>query len=909
MRSSRCLIPLAALIIALHAPAALPSEGEVYEEIRVLLPSDSSLRELLKGSDLELMGLGDGDVRLLSRPSITRRLLDEGWHVEVIQPDLESFYASRQAGKRDYGVWHTYAETVAELNLLHSQYPNLTTAPFSLGLSIEGREIWAIKVSDNPNVDEDEPEVLHDGVHHAREIMTVEMCLYFPRYLCENYGTDPLATFLVDNREIYFVPIMNPDGFVYNETTNPNGGGMWRKNRRVNQGSSCRGVDPNRNYPYEWGGGGSSGDPCDETYRGTAPASEPENQAMINLINGREFVTHDTWHSVAGMILFPWGYTLNHTPDDATFRAIASERARYNGYQTGQPPEILYEVNGGFFDWTYGEQTTKPKIFSFCTEFGGSGFWPAQSEREGLLAENLYSALYLTQIAGPVVSTTGLAVSGGNGNGQIEPGETVDLLATIHNSGVVANATSVSIRLLCDDPYIVLLDASNGVGTLTPGQSWTNTADPFSVRADATCPQGRLVTFTVVADADGGVHSETPFVLTIGVPPVLVANDFENAGEEWSQDPSHTATTGAWVRIDPVATSYQPGDDTTPAPGIYAMITAQNPSGQNGVDDVDGGIAAMRSPDFNLSAYASVRVSMMYFHGQRDTGGDAGDFFKIDASSNGGGSWVNLLTLGDVASSATWRSFTADLEDYIPLTNQVRFRVQAADGTTVGEIIEGGIDDFYLYNAGTGNEPPSSPTLVSPADGATNVPASAILKIGNANDPESDPLTYGFRIYSDGDLTQIVRSIDGVPQGAGGQTSWAVTPPLSMGTYHWRAYAADPEQRGLYMEAASFTVNEQVGAEDLSLPAEAELLVGPNPVRDRMVIRTFVPATLTSRLGVYDAQGRLIRSLEHVPSAAGWQEAEWDSRDDVGRPVPSGTYWVRLWTPGMTRTVRVVSIE
>ncbi|MBM3288087.1 MAG: zinc carboxypeptidase, partial [Candidatus Eisenbacteria bacterium] len=87
-------------------------------------------------------------------------------------------YASRQAGKRDYGVWHTYAETVAELNLLHSQYPNLTTAPFSLGPSIEGREIWAIKVSDNPNVDEDEPEVLHDGVHHAREIMTVEMCLY-----------------------------------------------------------------------------------------------------------------------------------------------------------------------------------------------------------------------------------------------------------------------------------------------------------------------------------------------------------------------------------------------------------------------------------------------------------------------------------------------------------------------------------------------------------------------------------------------------------------------------------------------------------------------------------------------------------------------------------------------------------
>ncbi len=186
---------------------------------------------MLSVTDVELMGRGDGEARVLSRPTITKRLLEQGWHVEVIHADLESFYASRLSGKRNYGVWHTYQETIDEMNLLHAQYPALTTAPVSIGQTGEGRDIWAIKVSDNPEVDEDEPEVLFDGVHHAREIMTVEMNLYFARYLCENYGTDPIVTFLVDNREVWFVPILNVDGFVYNETTEPLGGGMWRKNR------------------------------------------------------------------------------------------------------------------------------------------------------------------------------------------------------------------------------------------------------------------------------------------------------------------------------------------------------------------------------------------------------------------------------------------------------------------------------------------------------------------------------------------------------------------------------------------------------------------------------------------------------------------------------------------------------
>jgi hypothetical protein len=907
MRCSLRVLLLVVSALYLSTAVALAIDGP-YQEIRVLLPEGASLKDLLQNQNLELMRLGDGDARLLSRPSITEDLMAQGWVVEVIHQDLEQFYASRQVGKRDYGVWHTYAETLAELSLLHSQYPSLTTAPFSLGVTGQGRDVWAIKVSDNASVDENEPEVLFDGVHHAREIMTVEMNLYFARYLCENYGTDPLATFLVDNREIWFVPIVNPDGFVYNETTDPNGGGMWRKNRR-NNGDGTYGVDINRNYPFQWVGPGSSTTPGDDTYRGPSAGSEPETQALMNLCISRHFVTHDSWHSVAGLILFPWGYTLDHTPDDAIFRAIATERSTINHYEIGQAPEVLYSVNGGCFDWMYGEQTTKSKIFSFSTEISGSGFWPDPSERDGLIAENLYSILYLTQVAGPTVDVTSLAVSGGDGNGRLDAGETCDLLATVKNAAILAGLTGLTIQLRCDDPYVALLDASNAVGTLAAGASFTNSADPFNIQIDPLCPNGRQITFTVVAGADACLPDEPPFVLAVGQLSTIVANDFEEAGEAWSPDATHTATTGAFVRVDPVATTFQPGDDTTPAPGVNAWITAQNPSGQVGVDDVDGGVAATRSPDYDLSAYGAVRLSMNYFHGQRDTGGDAGDFFRIDVSSNGGGAWVNLVQIGDVSTAATWRNLAVNLGDYIPLTNQVRFRVQAADGTTVGEIIEGGVDDFYLYDGGSANEPPGAPVLYAPADGETEVPGMASLIVANATDPEADPLTYGFRIFADPDLTQIVQSVDGVAQGGAGYTSWTVPTPLARGTYFWRAYAADTHQRGPYTPAASFSVLEQTGVGDLAAGAGPSLRVAPNPAQQGTTIRYLVPATKTSRLAIYDPQGRVVRSLSTVPSGSGWHEIVWDGRDDSGRPVASGSYWVRLWTPGETRTVRVVTIE
>jgi hypothetical protein len=260
--------------------------------------------------------------------------------------------------------------------------------------------------------------------------------------------------------------------------------------------------------------------------------------------------------------------------------------------------------------------------------------------------------------------------------------------------------------------------------------------------------------------------------------------------------------------------------------------------------------------------------------------------------------------MGDAATQAYWRDLDVQLEDFIALTAQVRFRVQASDAGPANDVVEGGIDEFRLLNAGSPNQAPGAPVAASPGPGE-EVASPVTLTVTNAVDPEGDPLTYGFRIYADADLTDLVASTEGVAEGVG-TTSWS-SDPLAAGTYYWRAFAADPTQRGLYCEAGSFTVTTTTAV--AGAPPVASLLAGPNPSAGGMQIRYFVPAVLTSRLAIYDPQGRLVRRLDAPPSAAGWGETTWDGRDDAGRRVASGSYWVRLWTPGETRTVRVVRVE
>jgi hypothetical protein len=571
-------------------------------------------------------------------------------------------------------------------------------------------------------------------------------------------------------------------------------------------------------------------------------------------------------------------------------------------------------VHGGSFDWGYGATNEHPKIFGFSTEVGGSGFWPDPDERDGLIAENLYSDIYLCLVAGGYLDLTTVEVTGGNGNGRLDPGETASLVVSVLNPGVLSTVTGVSVTLSCHDPYVQLHDAQLALGDIEPMQSVSSAADPFDLTVAAGCPEGRAVSFDFELTAGRELVVSETLTLTIGQAPVLWSTDFENAGDEWSLDPTHSASTGAFVRIDPVATTYQPGDDASPDPGVYAWITAQNPQAQIGIDDVDGGISATRSPAIDLSAADHVRLELDYFHGQRDPGDDPTDFFSIDVSNDGGATFpANLVAVGDEHHSAAWQHLAVDLEELLPLTAQMMIRVQAADpgGSGQGDIVEAGIDEVYFFDRGDGNEPPGAPGLLAPPAGSVNQPVTPTLIVSNAIDPEGDPLTYGFRVYSDALLTQVIASVDGVAEGTGGSTSWTVAPPLIPNeTYYWRAFAADQGACGLCMPAADFAVGSSGAVDsDGASTAAIGLTAGPNPAHGAVRIRYYTATTPISHLEIYDLAGRCVRRLPGARWVSGWREVNWDGRGDDGALLPAGTYWVRLALPGETRSVRVLQVN
>ena len=269
--------------------------------------------------------------------------------------------------------YHTYAEMVAQIKATQAAHPDIV-AIRSIGKSYQGRDLWVAKVSDNVAIDEAEPEVLFDSLHHAREHLSLEQNLALLRWLTDGYGTDPRITNIVNTREIWIVFMVNPDGAEYDLTGSPYR--SWRKNRQPNAGSTAIGTDINRNYGYHWACcGGSSSTKSSPTYHGSGAFSTPEARAMRDFmasrrIGGRQQIkTAITFHTAGEQILWPYGYTTTDVPGDMTtedhaaLAALGKKMASTNGY-TAMQSSSLYVTDGDEIDWAYGHE----HIFMYTME-------------------------------------------------------------------------------------------------------------------------------------------------------------------------------------------------------------------------------------------------------------------------------------------------------------------------------------------------------------------------------------------------------------------------------------------------------------------------------------------------------------------------------------------------------------
>ncbi len=315
------------------------------------------------------------------------------------------------AGRTGY---HSYTEVTAEVAAVAAAHPDIVSR-FSIGKSYKGRDIWAVKISDNVGVDEAEPEVMFDGSHHADEHMGTEMTLSIMHWLVDGYGHDTRITNIVDTREIWIVFVVNPDGKEYDIS----GGKFhyWRKNRQPTPGTSSIGTDLNRNYSYRWGGGGrTSTNPQAITYRGTKAFSTPEARAVRDflasrVVGGRQQIRMAmTFHETGRLVMWPYGYTMSNVPADMTTQdhsalaIIGKHMASTNGYRPQQASD-LYITSGTSRDYQYGVY----RIFAYTFEMSLNDY-PDDSRIASEVGRNKESVLYLTEKAACPLGVLGAAV-------------------------------------------------------------------------------------------------------------------------------------------------------------------------------------------------------------------------------------------------------------------------------------------------------------------------------------------------------------------------------------------------------------------------------------------------------------------------------------------------------------------
>jgi len=596
-------------------------------------------------------------------------------------------YGVKGFGLGSMGGYYTMSEIYAKLDSMRILYPNLISAKYVIGYTYENRPIYAVKISDNPDVDENEPEVFYNSLIHCREPAAMMTVMYYMYYLLENYGTNPEATYLVNNREIYFVPLINVDGYEYNRSTNPSGGGMWRKNRHPYSGGV--GVDLNRNFGYKWAydNNGSSNYVDDETYRGPSAFSEPETEAFRQFCNGRTFKTTFNYHTYSNYLLYAWSYDLIPTPDSSLFLEYAMDMVKYNGFEYGQPPALLYEVNGCTDDWMYGEQIEKPKIISFTPEVGddNDGFWPSQNRIYPIAQENLKPNLYLTWVAGDYVSVTGANYS----SQYFNPGDqNVALNLIVKNKGL-SDASGVSVTITSLNP-----DVNFAVSTINynniPARTEVESSSPFIFNVGNSLSAGTKVNFEVKTFSNTVQMATDTLSIIIGTPIYAFVDQNNDPAVLWNITASPTtpkweATTATYYSS---STSYTDSKTGTYSSNATVTMTTKDPIN----------LAILNNPV--LSFWTKYEIE------------DEWDCGKVQLSTNNGTTWISLAGQYTSAGSGkgtqtptgtpiydatqnTWVNETIDLSMYANSQIKLRFELKSD-----GSVEKDGwyIDDIGIFS-------------------------------------------------------------------------------------------------------------------------------------------------------------------------------------------------------------------
>lgn len=400
---------LFSLLAVLLFNLSLISQNEVV--IRIENPQINEIN-YIKTHKLEITAFeADEYIDLFVAPEWLRELEKQNIPFSITQTHEQN--KLNLTGNKDISGYRSYDEVVAELQQIAIDYPDICQLS-DIGDSHgkvyynDGQtnyedyqhDIWMLKISDQVNEAEDEPAVYFVGAHHAREPISTEVVMGIIYHLLEGYGVDDEITNMVNEAEIYIVPIVNPDGHeIVLDQINTN----WRKNAADNNGNGILetntygpdGVDLNRNYGWEWGGSGSSGDQTDETYRGESAFSEPETQSIKELLATYHFTSGISYHSYSELVLWPYAYSMESLAPDhealeelGTNMAMSIPRITGSGHYTPEQSNELYPAAGITDDWAYG----KYGVFCYTVELAQQ-FIPPAYQVEEIVSDNIEAAM------------------------------------------------------------------------------------------------------------------------------------------------------------------------------------------------------------------------------------------------------------------------------------------------------------------------------------------------------------------------------------------------------------------------------------------------------------------------------------------------------------------------------------
>ncbi|MGD2109581.1 MAG: M14 family metallocarboxypeptidase, partial [Phycisphaerae bacterium] len=676
--STLTLITSLSLVVS-SVSASRATERVRYDNhrlVNVTLTSQADADTMLEISkDFWTERVGVGTVPFRVPPEQMRALADSGLAFSIVHEDVQRLI-DEQRGARPaepagwFDDFKTYDEVNAHIDTLVALRPDLVTK-LDLGQTLEGRSIYGMRVTAVADV-ANAPAVLFNGTQHAREWISPMVCMYIADALVQTYDGDAEVQGLMDEVVFYIVPIVNADGYVYAWDVER----LWRKNRRDN-GGSCFGVDNNRNWGFNWGDdASSSSDPCGQTFRGGGPFSEPETQVLRDFILAHpRILAHMDVHSYGQDLFSPYGEISGQPPepDRTTFQTLNAELSAaifaVHGMVYDARPSTSY-LSGGCAVWTYNDRD----ILSWTLELRDEGTYgfllPAdqiiptcEENFEGVKVLAGYIALPFTfsfpqGLPGRVTPNTEATVS-------------VDITEV---SGTVDPATAqVFMRIGASGPF-----ASGNMSPLGGGS--------FEAVLPAV-PCGSVIQYYFRAVSTTGSVRTSPEGAPAAVygveaiDTVIAMSDDIESDSGWTVGAADDdATTGVWVRVDPNGTAAQPEDDHTPS-GTHCWVTGQGAVGGGlGDNDVDEGKTTLYSPVLDLTDLDAI-VSYWRWY-SNDTGAAPNtDVFVVDISSDGGGEWFEVETVGPagLGTSGGWIHHEFRVGDVVDPTSEVILRFIASD--------------------------------------------------------------------------------------------------------------------------------------------------------------------------------------------------------------------------------------